>query len=58
MDSLKTSCAQRHARSSLVGSLPVSQVKKRVRLEGSELEEYMRKEKELAAARHKAERDT
>uniref|UniRef100_L7MA23 Cleavage and polyadenylation specificity factor subunit 2 n=1 Tax=Rhipicephalus pulchellus TaxID=72859 RepID=L7MA23_RHIPC len=33
-------------------------VKKRVRLEGSELEEYMRKEKELAAARHKAERDT
>uniref|UniRef100_A0A023GLI5 Cleavage and polyadenylation specificity factor subunit 2 n=1 Tax=Amblyomma triste TaxID=251400 RepID=A0A023GLI5_AMBTT len=33
-------------------------MKKRVRLEGSELEEYMRKEKELAAARHKAERDT
>ncbi|CAN8022745.1 unnamed protein product [Ixodes persulcatus] len=33
-------------------------VKKRVRLEGSELEEYMRREKELAAARHKAERDT
>ncbi|KAL3183684.1 hypothetical protein MRX96_033775 [Rhipicephalus microplus] len=33
-------------------------VKKRVRLEGSELEEYMRKEKELAAARQKAERDT
>uniref|UniRef100_A0A2R5LLA6 Cleavage and polyadenylation specificity factor subunit 2 n=2 Tax=Ornithodoros turicata TaxID=34597 RepID=A0A2R5LLA6_9ACAR len=32
-------------------------VKQRVRLEGSELEEYMRKEKELAAARQKAERE-